>query len=357
MSHYALRSHKPKEAKMKVYKWTLAVLIGTAILGLGLGSPRFLEAASSKRVIVIGGVPPEWLVKRVTGNAIAEAIERKTPYGTKIVEALGLVSRERFGALMDGKIDITLDISGRDMLHETLTLVDPALAQRFQYVALFPEHWQPLPLIVHKDLPINSWRDAIAKKYPLKVGTGRGGSYGTVNLIWKTMGVGHGVDEVAKWGGKVDKANSPNLLPPMIREGSLNAYMCLGETWEPGLEEVNSIKPLKLLPVAEDDNDLNKIKKDAKSLERFVMKAGHYKFVSEDVRILGCLKFYVACPKLTNEEAYQIVKAVWDEREFMAKSSVDTSNALKPEIVKMARKMDIPFHPGAERFYREAGMW
>lgn len=340
---------------MKIKRVLLMVLV--FILSVTL--PSYVKAAQpQKRVIQIGGVPAEWLGKRISGNLVVEVIQKKTPYGANIVGGLGLISAERFGALMDGKIDLTIDITGIDMLLKLLPVIDPALGGRFKYLAVFPETLQPIPLIVYKDLPVNSLREVIDKKYPLKIAVGRIGSKDLMDVIWKAMGVPNGVEEIEKWGGKVEKSTTPAQVSPMLREGILNAYMNMGENWDPGLEEVNRVKPLKVLPVAQDEKDLAAIKKVTRSLDRYIMKAGHYSFATTDTPILGNIRFYVGSPKLSNEEAYTLARAIWEERDSINKASQDFRSGLTPEAVRAATKLGtIPFHPGAERYFREVGLW
>lgn len=311
--------------------------------------------SAQKKTIFIGGVPSAWVASRIQDGLVADAIGRKTPYDTKIVGGLSIGS-DRFVALQEGKIDITIDIQGHWGLYAALRSSDPKLATSFQYLALFPQFFQPIPLIVHRDLPLTSLRDAIEKKYPLKIGVARIGSVEMVDQIWKIMGAPNGVFSVEKWGGKVDKSATPPTVPPLIREGVLNAEMLLGALYEPQLEACHSARPLKALPVAEDEKTLQLIKKEMLNVDRYVMKAGYYTFITQDTPVIGSLRFWIASPKLSNEIVYTITKGVWEEREFLATAHQDLADGLRPERIQLGRKLGIPFHPGAERYYREKGL-
>jgi len=218
------------------------------------------SADKEEKRIKIGGIPASWVSSRIKDSLIAEVIARKTEYDVKIIGGLGLAGKERLGAIQDGKVHISDDISGYSMVMEQVQKrFDPEFAKRFEYLVWFPAKKQLVPLIVHRDLPINSLTDAINKKYPLKIGTARGGSYMVTDHIWETLGAPGGVDAVEKWGGKVDKSATSVRYPPMMREGVLNAWMGTQIIHEIAFEEANAVRPLKVVPSAEDEEDLKKI--------------------------------------------------------------------------------------------------
>jgi len=341
---------------MKSLRFLFATTIAVMIC---LGSYGLTRAADKgKRTIKIGGIPASWVSSRIKDSLIAEVISRKTEYNVKIVGGLGLAGKERLGALQDGKVDVSDDISGYSMVMEQVNKrFDPEFAKRFEYLVWFPAKRQLVPLIVHRDLPISSLTDAINEKYPLKIGTARGGSYMVTDLIWETLGAPGGVDAVEKWGGKVDKSATSVRYPPMMREGVLNAWMGTQIIHEIGFEEANAVRPLKVVPSAENEEDLKKIQKKLPEIFRYVLKPGDYKFVDKDTRTLCIMKNFIASPKTPEEVIYNMTKAVFEELKFLTRAHPEFKLLLEPDIIRISKKSGVKYHPGAERYYRETGRW
>lgn len=328
-------------------------------------APTPTPTPATPRTIVIGGWYRAGSPIELNLSIVCTLIEQKTTYKTKIVGGLGLDSPERFWPLVEGKHDITFGVGPYTLLYDTLKRLDPILAPKVKYLALIPHYWQPIPLIVRRDLPISSVKDAIDKKYPLKVAVGRAGSYEVIDAIWDVLGAPDGVDAVKQWGGKLENMSAPtaDVIGPMVREGVLNAYMGTGNAYEPAWEEVNKAIPLKLLPISDNESDVRRALAAFRELGPYVMKPatagpGNYSFVTKDTLVCGIHKFMIGGPSLSEVEAYTIAKVVWEARDYLSKVvSAELSRALVPEVMRHAYEVGIPFHPGAERYYREAGVF
>jgi TRAP transporter TAXI family solute receptor len=60
--------------------------------------------------------------------------------------------------------------------------------------------------------------------------------------------------------------------------------------------------------------------------------------------------------KISDEEAYAIVEAVWDHMDLVTAINVDFARFTKPEMLLVGIPT-IPYHPGAIKFYKEKGLW
>lgn len=342
-------------------KKTLFTLLAAIFLVSTLAAVPFLGAcarapAGGEETLVIAGTPAFWIGARIDDSLLSDIITRGAPYNVKIIGGLG-IGNERWAALQEGQAHMSRDISGFHGLYLMMQKTDPALADRFEYKALWPSHYTPMPLVVYKELPFDSLTEAIQKEYPLKIGAGRIGSVDTVDAIWKACGAEEGVWTVEKWGGKVDNTTGSTQIAPLLREGILNAEQCLHGTVDPFLEDVNTVKPLKVVAVADSEDELKWLKGVIINSGRYMMKAGHYTFVTEDTPIVGILRCYIASPQMSEEMAYNITKAVWEERKYIMAASEPLRGALNEGVLQMAQQMGIPFHPGAERYWKEAGVF
>lgn len=309
-----------------------------------------------KKIIKMGIAPAQWVTSRLADNLLAEVITKGTSYDVKGIGGLGSVSIERFGGLMEGTIDITRDIAGYTMALMSYKKIAPKQSERFQYLAFMPCTIQPIPLIVYKELPINSLKDAIDKRYPLKIGINRGSQVELIGIIWQSVGSPNGVNDIIKWGGRIETKTTPSGYGPLLREGIVNAYMMAAPRYYAFFEEVNSVKPLKVLPVAQDNKHLQLIQKQIPEILRWVMPKGNYSFVNEETPVIALLKMHIASPKLNHEVVYTLCKEIWKQRKFLSEGNTEFKGILEPEIIKFAKDAGIPFHPGALRFFNEAGI-
>ena len=83
--------------------------------------------------------------------------------------------------------------------------------------------------------------------------------------------------------------------------------------------------------------------------------AGTYKGLDQDFEGLNVGSMHLITSAAQDEELiYQVAKTIWDNREEIA-SQHPAGKALNPANV--ARDTGIPYHDGAIRFYKEAGIW
>jgi TRAP transporter TAXI family solute receptor len=75
--------------------------------------------------------------------------------------------------------------------------------------------------------------------------------------------------------------------------------------------------------------------------------------VDEDVKTIQAPTILIASAKTPADVIYRVAKAVVESREDFARVTA----AMKGVSAKdMAQNHGLPMHPGAERYYREAGL-
>ena len=84
-----------------------------------------------------------------------------------------------------------------------------------------------------------------------------------------------------------------------------------------------------------------------------VIPAGTYDGQTEDVPTVGITNILVSHDKVDEEVAYQMTKLIFDNLGALGNAH-SAAKAIKLETA--AQNLPIPLHPGAERFYREAGV-
>jgi TRAP transporter TAXI family solute receptor len=71
-------------------------------------------------------------------------------------------------------------------------------------------------------------------------------------------------------------------------------------------------------------------------------------------RIMVYSAFLVASANVSDDIVYKTTKALYNNKEMLAAASA-ILKSFDPKL--MAEKSEVPFHPGAEKFYKEVGEW
>lgn len=107
---------------------------------------------------------------------------------------------------------------------------------------------------------------------------------------------------------------------------------------------------VNILPIGGEDRDL--------LLEQFPyyvaydIPGGTYTGFDEEIQTVGCVITLVADESVDEEVVYEVTKAIWENLEEVQSIS---SSLSWMEKEKAAAGIGVDLHPGAERYYREAG--
>lgn len=118
----------------------------------------------------------------------------------------------------------------------------------------------------------------------------------------------------------------------------------------PAVMSLAMTNPINLISLS--DPQIATIQKRYPFLERAVIPADTYSGVSHDTQTVSVQTLVVSSTQLSEEDAYQIVKAVFDN-----KTELESINhAFKLTKLEEAATTIVPLHPGAARYYREVGV-
>lgn len=102
-----------------------------------------------------------------------------------------------------------------------------------------------------------------------------------------------------------------------------------------------------------DKNAIEEIKEEYVFLKLETIPEGTYNGVNRDVLTVGTPALLVTSEKMDKETIYQITKSIFEHLDEIERVHAQGSN-IKLETAVDA--MSVPLHPGAERFYKEAGV-
>ena len=208
---------------------------------------------------------------------------------------------------------------------------------------LFPED---LHLVLPKGATLNGLADLKGKR----VGIAQAGS-GTqiaVELILAKFGVNRDNIEEAE----LNNSQSAERLA----DGQLDAYFYAAGTPVAAMIQLDNTKGMELYSFTDEE-----VKLANEAVPYYIpstIPAGTYPGVTYDVKTVAVSGIFVTNANQDEELIYEITKAMWSPT---ARKLLDNGHA-KGKVITAETALDgidgigVPLHPGAERFYREAGL-
>ncbi len=283
----------------------------------------------------------------VMAQTMAKLIKTALPAGSQ-VDALPYSGGVANPMLMDqGKADLAL---GFPMETGLALRGEPPYKKKIPDLKLLvgnlDTYWYVFS--VREGLPITSFQDIKAKKYPLRLvvmPVGSSGEWATSRLL-ASYGITY--KDITTWGGKVSYVSFPTAVE-MMQDGQADAF---GNQCTPGhsswMQLTNSIK-VRFLPM---DKTVLQELENKYGFHAGNFPKGIFPGVDRDVPVLSFATCLITTAKLSNDLGYKITKAICTNKETLA-LAYEGSKTFDP---KRAAQVSLPLHPGAENYYREAGI-
>ena len=321
---------------MRLKNPTAMALLAGLVLGLMTAAP-----AQQKVNLVFSAGPTGGSWTPMAG-ATAEVIKKKFPeLDVQVEPGAALVNMEK---IRNDKADLGWSMT--NVLSDARTgkgqwagkQTDKAL-----YVAnYYANVWQ---LVVPADSEIRSVKDLKGKPVALP-------ARGNTSLA-------DGWENVLKANGMtLNDLGAKNYGPLSSNAEAIKNRQALAAGWftvVPGsfILDLGSTMKLRMLPVS--DAEFAQIQKINPGFVRHTIKAGTYKDqgITDDVLTFQAPTILIASARTPPEVIYKVTKAIVEGRaEF-----VNVSPAMKGvSAADMAQNFGMPYHPGAERYYKEAGL-
>jgi TRAP-type uncharacterized transport system substrate-binding protein len=217
-------------------------------------------------------------------------------------------------------------------------------------VAVYPS-WDRFAFMVHPRTGIRSLADIKAKRYPLRVSVREDPTHSTHVLIEQAFALhGFTLKDIETWGGKLVTCGGPSdarrRLEPLAR-GELDAVLDEGiKVW---LDEALAagLLPIELTPAEFEAMGQLGWRKVALPKARFPRLA-------HDLDALDFSGWPIyGSASLPDEVAYNVCGALAAREAEVPWEKGTGTSALHMLHESEATPMDVPLHPGAERWYRE----
>lgn len=144
----------------------------------------------------------------------------------------------------------------------------------------------------------------------------------------------------------------PGPAGDRLKDGALDAYFFVGGYPTGAISELASTNGISLVPI--NGPEMEKILKDYSFFSKDVVPADTYKDVPETETISVAAQL-VTNAKQSDDLIYDITKVMWNDA---SRAALDAGHA-KGKMITLdnaTTSLGIPLHPGAERFYKEAGV-
>ncbi len=247
-----------------------------------------------------------------------------------------------------------------------LAFVNPSalLTQAYRGVGLFKK---PLPLrivasypswdrfifTVHPRTGIRSLADIKTRRYPLRASVREDPTHSTLILIEQAFALhGFTLNDIESWGGRLVLCGGPSdvrrRLEPLAR-GEIDAVFDEGiKVWFAQALEAG------LVPLELDEDEFAAMGK--LGWRRVVLPKARFPRLAKEIDALDFSGWPIYCnASLPEETAYDVCAALAArEAEIPWEKGTDGS-ALHAVIETDTTPMDVPLHPGAERWHREHG--
>lgn len=145
----------------------------------------------------------------------------------------------------------------------------------------------------------------------------------------------------------------PNQAADLMRDGNMDAFFFVGGFPAGAIAELATSRAIKLVPISGPEADA--VIEEYGFFATNTVPAGTYEGVAADVETLAVGAQWVTGADQDEELIYQITKALWNDN---SRRLLDSGHAKGKEI-RLETALDgvgVPLHPGAARYYREAGL-
>ncbi|SLM31489.1 Immunogenic protein [Desulfamplus magnetovallimortis] len=205
--------------------------------------------------------------------------------------------------------------------------------------ALYPETVQ---LVVRANAGVKTFMDLKGKS----ISSGSPGS-GQWQLLGDLLEA-HGMDRTTDIS---EDYSSFSQSVEKIKDGNLDASLITAGTPTASVLELANYHDIIILPLT--GPAIKELQKVQPYYANATLPANTYKGQTEDVETIAVRAIWATHDQLDEETAYNVVKALYENTETLAKVHVKGKEI---SLEKALESVSIPLHPGAEKYYREKGM-
>lgn len=136
-----------------------------------------------------------------------------------------------------------------------------------------------------------------------------------------------------------------------LKSGDIDAFFCTAGLKTTIIDELSKECDIRIIPI--DDAVINKMLSYSNSYSRYTIPAGTYKGQDEDVNTIGVKSVLVTSDSISEDLVKQITQMLFEKsKELQYSTSLD----FQLDEKFATEDITIPFHDGAEAYYKENGI-
>ncbi len=135
-----------------------------------------------------------------------------------------------------------------------------------------------------------------------------------------------------------------------FKDGKIDAFFCTAGAPTTAVVELSSSKAIKLLEI--DDAHAAKLIEAYPFYTPFAIPGGSYNGVDKDVMTIAVKATLIASKNLSEDTIYKLTKALFDNKDAITQGH---AKGAELDIQYAIEGISVPFHPGAQKYYKEVG--
>jgi TRAP transporter TAXI family solute receptor len=279
----------------------------------------------------------------VVGAAIAELLNKN-------IEGIGFTAVPSGGTAVNVNLlrqgDGEVAFLTGDVVSSALNGTDPFTEKYPELRSMFALYSNTLQIWTRSNIGVSDFRDLKNKRFTY--GKPGSGAYQTGINLMKVYGITE--EDVRKSGGEIIPL-AWNESVGALQDGNLDAVLWSTSYPAARVVDAQTMRELPLLQI--NPAMLEAFKKEVGGWIDITIPKNTYKGQATDIKTVGTLNMLAVTDKLSDDIVYKMTKTLWENREQLG-----IVIALLKDInaAMVARGMGAPLHPGAKRYYTEAGI-
>jgi TRAP transporter TAXI family solute receptor len=209
--------------------------------------------------------------------------------------------------------------------------------------AVFALHPEPFTVVARADSGIESFDDLKGKR--VNVGNPGSGQRSTMEVLMDAKG--WTMDDFAL-ASELKSAEQSQALS----DNNVDAIVFTVGHPNGSIQEASTTTDAKLVPVT--GPEVDKLVADNPYYSKASIPGGMYRGTADDVETFGVRATFVTSADVPDEVVYEVTKAVFENFEDFKQLHPAFATLDKQEIVTGG--LSAPMHPGAEKYFKEAGL-
>ena len=307
----------------------------SAVLALVLVLALMLTACGTENIrVATGGNTGTYYA---FGTAVANILGEKTGYNFT-VQSTG-ASKANIQLIAAGEVELA--IAQNDVMDYAYNGTDLFAGEQTQdFSAMAALYAEVVQIVVNPDAGITSVADLAGKN----VSVGDAGS-----------GVEFNAKQIlAAYGISFDDINKQNLgfgpSADAFKDGKIDAFFCTAGAPTTAIMDLAATNNFTILTI--DDEHAAQLIADYPFYTQYPIAAGTYENITEDVVTLAVKATFLVSNDLSEEVVYEMTKALFENVEEIEGAH---AKGAELDINYAVEGISVPFHAGAEKYFREVG--